>query len=293
MKESKNEIIVYQPNETIRLEVRFADESVWLTQTQMAELFGCSVVNIVLHLKNIYDSGELSVGATTLETLTFRYEGNRKVKRTVTFYNLDAIISVGYRVNSILGVKFRQWATGILRDYMLRGYAFNQRITNLEDKMDRRFAKTEADVTELKEKVDFFVQTSLPPVQGVFYDGQVFDADVFATRHILSAKKSIQLIDNWVDMTTLEMLAKKGEGVSLEIVTSKRGNELAPSDIEKFNSQYGGLIVRESQSFHDRFLIIDDENLFLIGASLKDLGKKCFAFTKLDSSEISGLKARI
>ena len=273
MKESKNEIIVYQPNETIRLEVRFADESVWLTQTQMAELFGCSVVNIVLHLKNIYDSGELSVGATTLETLTFRYEGNRKVKRTVTFYNLDAIISVGYRVNSILGVKFRQWATGILRDYMLRGYAFNQRITNLEDKMDRRFAKTEADVTELKEKVDFFVQTSLPPVQGVFYDGQVFDADVFATRHILSAKKSIQLIDNWVDMTTLEMLAKKGEGVSLEIVTSKRGNELAPSDIEKFNSQYGGLIVRESQSFHDRFLIIDDENLFLIGASLKDLGK--------------------
>lgn len=293
MKESKNEIIVYQPNETIRLEVRFADESVWLTQTQMAELFGCSVVNIVLHLKNIYDSGELSVGATTLETLTFRYEGNRKVKRTVTFYNLDAIISVGYRVNSILGVKFRQWATGILRDYMLRGYAFNQRITNLEDKMDRRFAKTEADVTELKEKVDFFVQTSLPPVQGVFYDGQVFDADVFATRHILSAKKSIQLIDNWVDMTTLEMLAKKGEGVSLEIVTSKRGNELAPSDIEKFNSQYGGLIVRESQSFHDRFLIIDDENLFLIGASLKDLGKKCFAFTKLDSSEILGLKDRI
>lgn len=293
MKESKNEIIVYQPNETIRLEVRFADESVWLTQTQMAELFGCSVVNIVLHLKNIYDSGELSVGATTLETLTFRYEGNRKVKRTVTFYNLDAIISVGYRVNSILGVKFRQWATGILRDYMLRGYAFNQRITNLEDKMDRRFAKTEADVTELKEKVDFFVQTSLSPVQGVFYDGQVFDADVFATRHILSAKKSIQLIDNWVDMTTLEMLAKKGEGVSLEIVTSKRGNELAPSDIEKFNSQYGGLIVRESQSFHDRFLIIDDENLFLIGASLKDLGKKCFAFTKLDSSEILGLKDRI
>ena len=293
MKETKNEIIVYQPNETIRLEVRFADESVWLTQTQMAELFGCSVVNIVLHLKNIYDSGELSVGATTLETLTFRYEGNRKVKRTVTFYNLDAIISVGYRVNSILGVKFRKWATGILRDYMLRGYAFNQRITNLEDKMDRRFAKTEADVTELKEKVDFFVQTSLPPVQGVFYDGQVFDADVFATRHILSAKKSIQLIDNWVDMTTLEMLAKKGEGVSLEIVTSKRGNELAPSDIEKFNLQYGGLIVKESQSFHDRFLIIDDENLFLIGASLKDLGKKCFAFTKLDSSEISGLKARI
>lgn len=293
MKETKNEIIVYQPNETIRLEVRFADESVWLTQTQMAELFGCSLYNVGLHLKNIYACGELNKEATTEESSIVRIEGQRKVIRTICFYNLDVIISVGYRVNSILGVKFRQWATGILRDYMLRGYAFNQRITNLEDKMDRRFAKTEADVTELKEKVDFFVQTSLPPVQGVFYDGQVFDADVFATRHILSAKKSIQLIDNWVDMTTLEMLAKKGEGVSLEIVTSKRGNELAPSDIEKFNSQYGGLIVRESQSVHDRFLIIDDENLFLIGASLKDLGKKCFAFTKLDSSEISGLKARI
>ena len=293
MKESKNEIVVYQPDETIRLDVLVDEDTVWLTQNQISLLFGCSVRNVNVHLKKIYASGELDQKETVRKNRTVRFEGGRSVVRDIDYYNLDVIISVGYRVNSILGVKFRKWATGILRDYMLRGYAFNQRITNLEDKMDRRFAKTEADVTELKEKVDFFVQTSLPPVQGVFYDGQVFDADVFATRHILSAKKSIQLIDNWVDMTTLEMLAKKGEGVSLEIVTSKRGNELAPSDIEKFNLQYGGLIVKESQSFHDRFLIIDDENLFLIGASLKDLGKKCFAFTKLDSSEISGLKARI
>ena len=293
MKEPKNEIIIYQPNKTLRLEVRFAENSVWLTQGQMAELFGCSLDNIGLHLKNIYACGELRKRATTEESSVVRFEGNRNVLRKIVFYNLDAIISVGYRVNSILGVKFRQWATGILRDYMLRGYVFNQQLVYLEDKIDRRLAKTEADVTELKEKVDFFVQTSIPPVHGVFYDGQVFDADVFVTKHILSAKKSILLIDNYVNITTLEMLSKKDAGVNLEIVTSKRGNELAASDIDKFNKQYGNLIVHESTRFHDRFLIIDDENLFLVGASIKDLGKKCFAFTKLDSAEILGLKANI
>lgn len=293
MKETKNEIVVYQLNKSKRLEVRFANDSVWLTQGQMAELFGCSLDNIGLHLKNVYACGELRKRATTEESSVVRFEGNRNVLRKIIFYNLDAIISVGYRVNSILGVKFRQWATGILREYMLRGYAFNQRFNDLEDKMDRRFAKTEADVTELREKVDFFVQTSLPPVQGVFYDGQVFDAEVFVAKHILSAKRSILLIDNYVNITTLEMLAKKEAGVRLEIVTSKRGNELTASDIEKFNEQYGNLIVIESTRFHDRFLIIDDEDLFLVGASIKDLGKKCFAFTKLDSAEISGLKARI
>ena len=293
MEKQKNEIVIYQPDKTLRLEVRFAEDSVWLTQGQMAELFGCSLNNIGAHIKNIYACGELPKNATTEDFSVVQSEGQRNVLRKMCFYNLDVIISVGYRVNSILGVKFRQWATGILREYMLRGYAFNQRFNDLEDKMDRRFAKTEADVTELREKVDFFVQTSLPPVQGVFYDGQVFDAEVFVAKHILSAKRSILLIDNYVNITTLEMLAKKEAGVRLEIVTSKRGNELTASDIEKFNEQYGNLIVIESTRFHDRFLIIDDEDLFLVGASIKDLGKKCFAFTKLDSAEISGLKARI
>ena len=145
----------------------------------------------------------------------------------------------------------------------------------------------------MKDKVDFFVQTSLPPVQGVFYDGQVFDAKAFAAKKIWSAKKSILLIDGWVDVSTLELLAKKAKGVTAEIVTSRRGNKLSPGDIAVFNRQYGGLTVRESANFHDRFLVIDGKTLYLIGASLKDLGRKCFAFTKLDTAEIAGLKARI
>ena len=196
-------------------------------------------------------------------------------------------------MNSFAATQFRKWATTILRDYLLRGYAFNQRLNALEDRVDRRIAKTEQDVVELKEKVDFFVQTSQPPVRGVFYNGQVFDAHVFAAKFILSAKKSILLIDSWVDVVTLELLAKKANGVTVEIVTSKRGNKISASDIAKFNVQHGGLTLTVSKNFHDRFIAIDGKKLYLIGASLKDLGWKCFAFTELDTGEISNLKARI
>ena len=290
---TRNEIVVYQPDETIRLDVRLENETVWLTQSQMGLLFGCTTRNVRIHLDNIYSCGELCTEATRKDFFLVRIEGVRQVKRTVTCYNLDAIISVGYRVNSILGVKFRQWATAVLKDYLLRGQAINQRLNQLEDKVDRRMAKTEADVVELKDKVDFFVQTSMPPVRGVFYNDQVFDASVFAARHILSAKKSIFLIDNWVDVVTLELLAKKAKGVTVEIVTSRRGNKISTSDIAKFNAQHGGLTVRTSKNFHDRFLIIDDKTLYLVGASLKDIGSKCFAFAKLDASSIPLLKARV
>ena len=188
---------------------------------------------------------------------------------------------------------FRRWANNVLRDYLLRGYAINARFNQLEEKMDNRFAKHDADIVELKDKIDFFVQTNLPPVQGVFYDGQVFDTKLFAIKHILSAKESILLIDNWVDAVTLEMLSKKGTGVAVEIVTSPHGNHLTTSEISAFNTQYGDLSVRNTPAFHDRFLIIDNKELYLFGASLKDLGKKCFAFTKLDAREIPGLKARM
>jgi len=292
-KVEKNEIVVYQPDETLRLEVKLEDETVWLTQSQMAELFGCTTRNVRLHLENIYACGELEAGATRKDFFLVRQEGARQVKRNVTCYNLDAIISVGYRVNSVLGVKFRQWATKVLKEYLLRGYAFSQRLNQLEDKIDRRLAKHDQEIVELKDKVDFFVQTSLPPVQGVFYDGQVFDAKVFAAKHILSAKKSILLIDSWVDVVTLELLAKKAKGVTVETVASPRGNKISSSDIAMFNRQYGGLSVRTSKNFHDRFLIIDDKVLYLIGASLKDLGWKCFAFTKLAAAEIPNLKARV
>ena len=293
MPAQKNEIVVYQPNETLRLEVQLRDESIWLPQQKIAELFGVQKAAISKHLKNIYASGELRPAATVSKMETVQVEGRRRVVRNVDVYNLDAIIAVGYRVNSKLATQFRIWATGVIKAYLLNGYAFNARMNQLEDKVDRRLAKHDADIVELKERVDFFVQTSQPPVQGVFYNGQVFDAHVFAAKHILSAKKSILLIDSWVDIVTLELLTKKANGVMVEIIASSRGNKLKPSDIATFNAQYGGLSVRASKNFHDRFLIIDNKELYLIGASLKDLGRKCFAFTKLDSGEISGLKARI
>ena len=291
--ETENQIVVYQPNETVRLDVRLENETVWLTQSQMGELFGCTTRNVRLHLENIYACGELIPEATRKDFFLVRIEGARQVRRTVTCYNLDAIISVGYRVNSILGVKFRQWATSVLKEYLLRGYAVNSRFNQLEDKIERRFAKYDTDIAELKDKVDFFVQTREPPLQGVFYEGQLWDACSLVEKLIGRAKKTILLIDSWVGIGTLDMLAKKRKGVVVEVVTSPRGNKLAASDIAKFNAQYGGLSVKTSMAFHDRFLIIDDKELYLIGASLKDLGKKCFGFTKMDSGEVAGIKARL
>ena len=287
----KDEIVVYRPNEVMRLEVRVLDESVWLTQAQIAELFGTKRPAITKHLANIYKCGELEKTGTCSILEHMGNEGAQQYR--TTYYNLDAILAVGYRVSSVKATQFRRWASSVLKEYLLRGYSFNARMNQLEDKVDRRLAKHDADIVELREKVDFFVQTSQPPVRGVFYDGQVFDAHVFAAKHILKARKSILLIDSWVDIVTLELLAKKAKDVTVEIVSSSRGNKLKASDIASFNAQYGGLSVRMSKNFHDRFLIVDDKELYLIGASLKDLGRKCFAFTKLDASEISGLKARI
>lgn len=279
----ENEIIIYQPDETIKLDVRFENETVWLTQAQMCELFQRERSVITKHINNVFSERECC------ENNNVQILHNIIPGRPTTIYSLDVIISVGYRVKSLRGTEFRRWATKVLREHLLRGYTLNKRLDRVEEKLNEH----DAHIGNLQESVDFFIRTSLPPRQGVFYDGQVFDADVLLTKFILSAKRSILLIDNYVDITTLEMLAKKGKGVSLEIVTSKRGNELAASDIKKFNEQYGDLVVRESAKFHDRFLIINDKELFLIGASIKDLGRKCFAFTKLDSKEISRLKSRI
>ena len=291
--ETENQIVVYQPNETVRLDVRLENETVWLTQSQMGELFGCTTRNVRLHLENIYACGELIPEATRKDFFLVRMEGSRTVRRTVTCYNLDAIISVGYRVNSILGVKFRQWATKVLKEYLLRGYSINARMNQIEDRIDRRLVVYDKRIESLEEKVDFFVQTREPPLQGVFYEGQLWDACSLVEKLIGRAKKTILLIDSWVGTGTLDILAKKRKGVVVEVVTSPRGNKLAASDITKFNAQYGGLSVKTSKAFHDRFLIIDDKELYLIGASLKDLGRKCFGFTKMDSGEVSGIKARL
>ena len=297
MEPAANQIVVYQPNETVRLDVRLENETVWLTQSQMATLFGCSSDNIGLHLKNVYAVGELARESTTEDFSVVRMEGSRQVRRKVTCYNLDAIISVGYRVNSILGVKFRQWATSVLKDYLLRGYSVNARLNQLEDKMDRRLTKTEADVAELKDKVDFFVQTQTPPLQGVFYNGQLWDARALVLSLVSRAKRSLILIDNWANTEVLDLFAKKRKGVRLTIFTSEHYDKkhvphrkISPADVATFNAQYPKLAVRYNETFHDRFLIIDDKELYLIGASLKDLGSKCFAFTKLAPTAIRGLK---
>lgn len=292
MKGCENEIVVYQPDETTRLDVRVADESVWLSQKQLCELFGVVKSNVSYHLKNIFETGELDAASTVQGIRTVQIEGGRHIARTLEYFNLDVIISLGYRINSKRGIQFRQWATRVLKEFMLRGYAFGVRVEELEERMERRMAGHDKRIGTLEKKVDFFVRTSLPPVQGVFYDGQMFDANVFATKHILSAKQNIWLVDSWVDVVTLEMLSKKASEVTVEIVTSPRGNRLSASDIARFNAQYGGLTVRESIRFHDRFLAIDDCRLYLIGASLKDLGRKCFAFAQLDAGTIPELKKR-
>ena len=225
MDAAENQIVVYQPNETVRLDVRLENKTVWLSQKQMAELFGCSPENIIVHLKKIYREEELSEAATAKENLVVQMEGNRTVSRKIRFYNLDAIISVGFRVNTKLGIQFRQWANGVIQSYLLKGYAINERLNLLEDRVDRRMAKTEQDVVELKEKVDFFVQTQTPPLQGVFYNGQLWDARVFVERLIGSAKLSLLLIDNWATVETLDLFAKKRTGVKVTIFTSEHYDE--------------------------------------------------------------------
>lgn len=275
-----NEIILYQPDDTLTLDVRVEDESVWLTQAQMSELFQATKQNISLHIRNIYKEGELVEEATVKEYLTVQKEGNRNVQRRIAFYNLDVIISVGYRVKSIRGTQFRQWANKILKDYMLRGYAVNQRLMQLEDKMDRRFSEYDRHLLELDEKVDFFVRSSLQPKEGVFFEGRIFDAYILVADLIRRAKKRIVVIDNYVDDSVLVQLSKRRPGVKVDIYDGRVSTQLR-QDVKKHNAQYPGVTLHNYGKAHDRFLIIDEE-VYHIGASLKDLGKKLFAFSKME-----------
>ena len=278
--EPKNEIVVYQPDDTIRLAVRLENETVWLTQSQLCELFQRDVSVISRHIKNIFSEGELD------KESNLHYLQIATSDRPVALYSLDVIISVGYRVKSVIGTRFRQWANRILKEYVLRGYAVNERIMRLEQK-----------VLKHEEQINLVLQTALPPIQGVFYDGQLWDARALVLQLVASAKRSLILIDNWAAPETLDLLAKKGKGVKVTVFTSEHydkkhapHHKISPSDITTFNTQYPKLAVRYSEAFHDRFLIIDDKELYLIGASLKDLGRKCFAFMKLDPGEIPRIK---
>ena len=270
--DNENEIILYQPDQSVKLEVRLKGETVWLTQAQIAELFGTGRQAISKHLKNIFNSEELKEDAVcSILELT---AADGKMYKTKT-YNLDAILSVGYRVNSKNATLFRQWANKVLKDYLLRGYAINQRLERLE--------KTVADHSE---KIEFFVRTSLPPSEGIFFDGQIFDAYAFAADLIKSARKSVVLIDNYVNESTLLMLSKRGEGVTATVYTGKVDKRLQ-LDLKRHNEEYPPIELAEYKQAHDRFLLIDTD-VYHIGASLKDLGKKWFAFARLhlDAKEL-------
>ena len=270
----KGEIVMYQPDETIRLEVRMGEETVWLTQQQMADLFQRDQSVIARHIRNIYKEEELPEEGTYAKFAYMGHDGLQKYE--VIHYNLDVIISVGYRVKSKRGTKFRQWANQVLKDYLLKGYVVNQRITALEHQ-----------VADLTEKVNFFVRSSLPPLEGIFYDGQIFDAYVQIASLIKQAKQSIVLIDNYIDETTLTMLSKRDANVSATIYT-RQLSQLQQLDIQRHNQQYPPIAVNLCQHNHDRFLIIDDV-VYLFGASLKDAGKKLFAYIKMQETSASEL----
>lgn len=265
----KGEIILYQPTEDIRIEARIVYETIWLTQQQISMLFGTKRPAITKHISNIYSSGELDKESTCS---ILEHMGNEERQRYATmYYNLDIILAVGYRVNSFNATQFRKWATKVLKDYLIKGYSVNNRLERLEQR-----------VTKTEEKIDFFVRTALPPVEGVFYNGQIFDAYVFATDLIKTAKKDIILIDNYIDESVLLMLSKRNAKVHATIITQSNSRTTL-LDIEKYNAQYTPIEIKNSDFIHDRFLIIDKE-VYHIGASLKDLGKKLFAFSKMNIS---------
>ena len=267
----QGEIVLYQPDETIRLEVRMGDDTVWLTQAQMAELFDKDRTVIGRHIRNIYQEEELEKNITCAKFAHMGTDGDQIYEYTA--YNLDVIISVGYRVKSKRGTKFRQWANKVLKEYLLRGYAMNSRLLSLE----LHLAQHDKEMKQIKEKVDFFVRTALPPIEGIFYDGQVFDAYRFASDLIRKAKHSIVLIDNYVDDTVLTLLDKRAENVTATIYTQHISQQFQ-LDINRHNTQYPAITVEHFNRAHDRFLLIDNE-VYHIGASIKDLGKKWFAFT--------------
>lgn len=272
-----NEIVLYQPNETMKLEVRLENETVWLTQQQIADLFGTKRPAITKHLSNIFKSGELEEESTCSILEHMAADGSRTY--STKYYNLDVILSVGYRVNSVNATMFRRWANQVLKEYLLRGYSVNQRLMQMEDRIDRRLSEHERHLLMLDEKVDFFVRTSLPPKEGILFQGQIFDAHVIISKLVESANTRIVLIDNYVDATVLTQLDKRKPGVKASIYTQ----EIKPilrQDLRRHNQQYPEITIHVYHGAHDRFLIID-ETVYHIGASLKDLGKKLFAFSEM------------
>jgi hypothetical protein len=273
----KNEIILYRPNELaehIEVSIDQEKETVWLTQSQIAELFQRDRTVITKHLRNIFSSDELDEKSNVQKMHIANSD------KPVVLYNLDVILSVGYRVNSKQGTQFRIWANRVLKDYLLKGYTINTRMNRLEDNFESLKNKVD--------QIDLQINTQLIPTQGIFFDGQVFDAYELTSRIIRSAKKNIVLIDNYIDESTFTHLSKKQSGVSVIILSKSTTNQLQ-LDMKKANEQYGGFELKPFNKSHDRFLIIDHNEVYHLGASLKDLGKKWFAFSKLDKQLVPGI----
>ncbi|GHU93696.1 DNA-binding protein [Bacteroidia bacterium] len=306
----KNEIILYQPDNTVQLEVLVENETVWLNRQQLALLFDRDVKTIGKHINNALKeelaefptiAKSATIGNTPYSTVanfatvqnapysvvakfaTTQIEGNREILRNIEYYNLDMILSVGYRVKSNRGIQFRAWANRVLKEYILRGYAINQRF----EQVDNKLFQHEQRLLNAEKQIDFFVRTSLPPVEGVFYNGQIFDAYKFVVDLIEMAKKEIVVIDNYIDVSILALLTKRKEGVKATIFTANLNK--IQTDLNKHNAQYAKIFVEEKPNIHDRFIVIDND-LYHIGASLKDLGKKLFAFSKMEMSAADLLK---
>jgi hypothetical protein len=279
--EVQGEVIFYQPDNTMRLEVRLEDETVWLTQQQMVTLFQSSKANVSEHIRNIYDQGELEQEATVRNFRTVRKEGNRMVNRTLTYYNLDAIISVGFRVNTKRGIMFRQWANRTLKEYLLRGYAFHQQMIAMQRQIDvrleeqnERLSVVENHLHEHDQKFDMIVKTPELPNEGVFFDGQIFDAFKLVMQLIKSAEHRIILIDNYINEEILTMFDQRANGVTACIYTARIDSAMQLA-IQRHDAQYDPIPVNVFRMSHDRWLIVDDK-VYHFGASLKDLGKKWF-----------------
>ena len=296
-----NEIVLYQPNEQMSLEVKLENETVWLNRQQLSILFDRDVKTIGKHINNALKEelypvvakstttgNDSTSNATVAKFAIVQKEGNREVIRQVEFYSLDVILSVGYRVKSSRGIEFRRWANQVLKDYMLKGYAINQQMLAMEERIGRQLQDHTIQIHNLQEKVNFFVRTSLPPHQGIFYDGQIFDAYTFINDRIREATTRIILIDNYIDDSVLTILSKRADKVAATIYTKKPSAQLQ-LDIQKHNAQYPPISVVEFDRSHDRFLCID-ETVYHLGASIKDLGKKWFAFNRMEMPTIELLQ---
>lgn len=289
---SKNsgEIVVYQPDEITRLEVRLQDETVWLNRQQLATLFGRDVKTIGKHINNAL-AEELKGIPTIANFATVQIEGSRYVTRDIEYYSLDMVVSIGYRVKSQKGVLFRRWANSVLKEYMTKGVSINQHITTIAERIDKKLTEHEMRLDAQEKKIDFFIQSNLPPKQGIFFDGQIYDAYTFVAALVRKAQRRIVLIDNYIDDTVLTMLDKRASGVDATIYTGRISEQLQ-LDIDKHNSQYPPIKVLTFTKAHDRFLIIDEE-VYLIGASIKDLGRKWFGFTLMENTDAEELIGRL